>query len=80
MLSLWAMVMTVQLESWLCMRLVIFWSVTTSMAEVASSSINSLEFLQILIHITSIITLQQAAGEDKKKYRQIFVTSVVERL
>ena len=46
-LSLWAMVMTVQLENWLCMRLLIFCSVNTSMAEVASSSINSLEFLQI---------------------------------
>ena len=44
-LSLCAMVTTVQLENSLCTRLVIFWSVTTSMAEVASSNINSLEFL-----------------------------------
>ena len=50
-LSLWAMVMTVQVENSLCTRLVIFWSVTTSMAEVASSRINSLDFLQIILNL-----------------------------
>ena len=42
------MVTTVQLENSLCTRLVILWSVTTSMAEVASSRIKSLEFLEVL--------------------------------
>ena len=42
------MVTTVQLKNSLCTRLVIFWSVTKSMAEVASSRIKSLEFLEIL--------------------------------
>ena len=86
-LSLWAMVMTVQLENWLCMRLLIFWSVTTSMAEVASSNINSLEFLQILISVIYFsYHLKQAAGADKEKYIDFgqklppFVTSVGERL
>ena len=52
-LSLWAMVTTVQLENSLCTRLVIFWSVTTSMAEVASSRIKSLEFLEVFRNVNN---------------------------
>ena len=44
-LTLWATVRMVHSLNWLCTRLVILVSVFTSIAEVASSRINSLEFL-----------------------------------
>ena len=48
------MVTTVQFENSLSTRLVIFWSVTTSMAEVASSRISSLEFLEVFGNVIII--------------------------
>ena len=50
-LILWATVRMVTSLNWLCTRLVILVSVFTSIAEVASSRISSLEFLEKEIKI-----------------------------